>query len=108
MLAEGTKRIIPNAIISRAITILTRYPTFLISCPAGEPKIKNAEKMAAVTKYDCVTVRLSALCKKGVRNPLIPTPNPITKNNIPISKSGINKVLCLPDVLFVIVLSFKK
>ena len=102
MFAEGTKRIIPNAITSRAITILTRYPTFLISCPAGDPKIRNAEKMAAVTSHD------RTLCKKGVRNPLIPTPNPITKNNIPISKGGINKVLCLPDVLFVIVLSFKK
>ena len=30
--------------------------------------------------------------RKGVRNPLIPTPNPITKNKIPTMSNGMNSV----------------
>ena len=60
--------------------------------PAGAPKTTKAEKIAAVTKYDSVTERFKASFRKGVRNPLIPTPNPITKNKIPTMSNGMNSV----------------
>ncbi|MPN44240.1 hypothetical protein SDC9_191802 [bioreactor metagenome] len=50
VLAEGTKSIIPNAIISNENTMLSLYPIFFITHPAGVPKTTNAEKMAAVTR----------------------------------------------------------
>jgi len=65
-----------------------RYPIFLITHPEGRPKITNAEKIAAVTRYDCPVVRLKADLSAGVRKPLIPTPNPIMKKTTPMIIRG--------------------
>jgi hypothetical protein len=71
------------------------------------PNTTNAENMAALTIYDSVNDRFRASFKKGVRNPLIPTPKPITKNKTPTINNGMISVFLFLEVSSLLIILIK-